>query len=62
MGFYNGKKSVAQLSVLQNFLHDSVLSMRSSNTLTQELRIRSAIPFVRIFVEWPPWRLFHETF
>ena len=34
--------------------HDSALRMRSCNTLTQELRIRSATPFVRIFVEWPP--------
>ena len=28
--------------------------MRNCNTLTQELRIRNAIPLVRIFVEWPP--------
>ena len=34
--------------------HDSALRMRSCNTLTLELRVRSAIPFVRIFVEWPP--------
>ena len=31
--------------------HDSALRIRSCNTLTQDLRLRSAIPFVRIFVD-----------